>query len=141
VITELTTAAGETPDVFGLGYTTMLVECKATRSDFLADSDKPFRRNPEQGLGDLRYYFAPEGVIRVEELPANWGLVEVHGKQNKKVALAVKQPKDDRLEMCLVASAFQRLNIPEGNHISAKFYRIQSKCRATITVDDGEIPL
>jgi hypothetical protein len=54
----------------------VVVECKVSRADFLADANKPFRLKPEEGLGCERLYMAPQGIIPLEELPANWGLLE-----------------------------------------------------------------
>lgn len=94
VLEELCAATGngENPDAIGW-YTgrTMLVECKVSRSDFLADRKKRFRARPEQGLGLYRYFMAPKGLIKVDELPARWGLLEVSGSR---VAVAAgKRPK------------------------------------------------
>jgi hypothetical protein len=83
---ELNTAAsnGEYPDVFGIGAWghTVLVEVKASRSDFLCDKKKLFRKYPERGMGRHRYYFCPDGLIKQSELPDGWGLiyVDVKGK-------------------------------------------------------------
>ncbi len=94
VLEELCAATGngENPDAIGW-YTgrTMLVECKVSRSDFLADRKKPFRANPERGLGLYRYFMAPKGLIKVDELPARRGLLEVNGGR---VSVATgKRPK------------------------------------------------
>ena len=64
----------ENPDAFAIDkYGSILIECKATRSDFLADKKKPFRINPEQGIGQCRYYLVNEGVIKSEEdIPNGW---------------------------------------------------------------------
>ena len=42
----------------------VLVECKVSRADFLADRGKPFRQNPETGVGCERYYLSPRDLIR-----------------------------------------------------------------------------
>jgi hypothetical protein len=71
----------EIPDAIGWqSRWSCLVECKVSRADFLVDQKKPFRLHPWQGLGSLRYYMAPVGVIRPEELPEKWGLLEVRGR-------------------------------------------------------------
>lgn len=82
VITELTTSSSETPDAigFGSGGFSTLIECKASRVDFLADRKKHFRRNPETGMGHSRYFMAPVGLLRADELPEGWGLIEVYDK-------------------------------------------------------------
>lgn len=78
-LVELRTLAPEVPDAIGFKETrSFLVECKTSRSDFLADKAKPFRQWPEVGMGNYRFYMAPPGLIRIDELPKHWGLLEVH---------------------------------------------------------------
>lgn len=79
---ELKTLSWEIPDVigFGSGGFSAIVECKASRSDFLCDKNKPFRKNPQLGMGSHRYYCCPKGLIKVEELPEGWGLIYVDEK-------------------------------------------------------------
>lgn len=79
---------GESPDAIGFrvsepsyGGGSVVVECKTSRSDFLADARKPHRR-PGEGMGRFRYFMAPDGLIEPAELPCGWGLVEV-GKRNR----------------------------------------------------------
>jgi len=81
VATEIATTS-ESPDAIGwrAGYS-HLVECKASRADFLADRNKPFRIVPETGLGDYRWYMTPPGLVSPDELPDGWGLLEVHPEQ------------------------------------------------------------
>ncbi|MCY9870479.1 hypothetical protein [Vibrio barjaei] len=72
---------GEIVDAIGLrtayGTETIVIEAKVSRSDFLADRNKPFRANPELGMGNFRYYICPEGLISESELPNKWGLLYV----------------------------------------------------------------
>src|SRR5580693_10695319 len=76
VFYEFAAAAKENPDIIGwsTGFST-LIECKATRSDFLSDSKKKVRRNPKDGMGQRRYYLCPAGTIQMEDLPKKWGLL------------------------------------------------------------------
>jgi hypothetical protein len=69
----------EMPDAIGWKYDgrSILVECKASRADFLGDKNKPWRRCPAIGMGVLRYYMAPPGIIGLDDLPEQWGLCEV----------------------------------------------------------------
>lgn len=73
---------GEQPDVIGWrdGYS-ILIECKTSRADFLADRNKRFRAENGCGMGDARLYLAPVGVISVRDLPFGWGLLEIDGKR------------------------------------------------------------
>lgn len=54
----------EAPDAIGFRTdASVLVECKLTRSDYLADKKKPFRINPTLGMGDYRFYLTPAGLM------------------------------------------------------------------------------
>ena len=66
---------GEVPDAIGwTSRASILIECKASRSDFLADLKKVFRVDfPESGMGDFRFYFTNPGVITSEtDIPLGW---------------------------------------------------------------------
>jgi len=78
VLSEQACVSGEMPDAIGWKRAnhSVLVECKVTRADFLADRVKPFRLKPEKGVGSERFYITPMGLVKVEELPAGWGLLE-----------------------------------------------------------------
>lgn len=82
-VPELVTYSSERPDAIGWrgqGMICVLIECKATRSDFLADRKKTFRRDPGEGAGNKRYFLTPPGLINPFEIPDKWGLLEVRGK-------------------------------------------------------------
>ena len=68
----------EQPDAVGFkdGGFSCLVECKASRSDFLRDKDKPFRKDPATGIGTMRVYLTAPGVCTPNELPEGWQLIE-----------------------------------------------------------------
>lgn len=71
--------AYEVPDVIGWNarYWTIVVECKISRKDFRQDNKKSGRRiGAKYGLGTYRYYMTPPDLIKVEELPEGWGLLE-----------------------------------------------------------------
>lgn len=55
-----------------------LIEVKVSRGDFLSDKKKSFRDRPHEGMGDLRYYFCPKGLIKPEEVPEGWGLIYLY---------------------------------------------------------------
>lgn len=66
----------ERPDVFALfrDGSSVVYECKASRSDFKADRNKPFRKNPSEGMGCERIYVVNEGVCKPSEIPDGWRL-------------------------------------------------------------------
>jgi len=114
--------SGEIPDAIGFGRgTSVLVECKTTRSDFLRDKRKPFRRAPEHGLGDWRYYLCPADVIQPSDLPQGWGLLWLQGNRVRAIVDPGKKPGVPRYggiapfeghkrnEQTLLVSALRRL--------------------------------
>jgi len=125
VLTELCAATrfGEQPDILGFSSkTTILIECKASRSDFNADKKKPFREF-EQGIGGQRWYLAPRGVIPYESVPDKWGLLEVTpGKNILAIKKAEIQPRDFHSEMIMLISMIRRLNIAKDDHVAIKKY-------------------
>jgi len=77
---DMSSTTFEIPDVLGFrdsGGTSILIECKASRGDFLADKKKQFRQVPEMGMGKYRFYCCPTNMIKKEELPPKWGLIYV----------------------------------------------------------------
>lgn len=80
--------ATEQPDALGFNdiAESFLLEAKISRADFLADKKKPWRANGN-GIGWRRGYIAPEGIIKPEEVPYGWWLLEVYGKTKPKVRI------------------------------------------------------
>lgn len=149
VITEIV-GTSEEPDVFGLNaevkcmrdgvccrtYGSTLLECKASRSDFRADAKKYFRREPWLGIGQNRYYLTPVGLIKPEELPDNWGLLETTGKRIKIIKMAKPfKEYNTKNEMHIIISTFRRLRVPDGNHCSIRAYTYETKNKATLTMN------
>lgn len=87
VLRELTTTGtSEIPDALGWrGNETVLVECKTSRADFLAERSKPHRREPDRGMGRYRYFLCPPDLISADELPAKWGLLYAQPRNVKVV--------------------------------------------------------
>ena len=103
---------GECPDAFGIGDNTQLIEVKVSRSDFLSDKNKYWRKNPEFGLGQYRSYLCPEGLINVEDLPNNWGLLWVNNKGKiTKICNPIKQEHNNIAEMKVLTSILRREGI------------------------------
>ena len=66
VLSEQACLSGEMPDAIGWKRAShsVLIECKVSRGDFVADRAKPWRQNPETAGGMRRFYLAPRGLIR-----------------------------------------------------------------------------
>jgi hypothetical protein len=92
----------------------VLVECKVTRSDFLADRAKPFRLKPEQGVGCERFYLIPAGLVRQEETPAGWGLLEFRRGRIEMTHASAKNLRSAtgfRYEMNLLLASLRRVEV------------------------------
>jgi len=125
VCAELTTRNSETPDVIGWvgGAASVLIECKVSRADFLADAKKHFRRYADMGMGDKRYMAAPPGIIRPDELPESWGLLEptpytgMKRDYIKTIVEAQHQEASKRNECVMLMSALRRLEISTAVYV------------------------
>jgi len=116
VLSEQACASGEMPDAIGWkrACRSVLVECKVSRADFLADRAKPWRQQPETGVGSERYYLAPRGVIGVDELPNRWGLLEVCGRDIEKIRRSAKNLRSTlgfEYEMNLLLASLRRVEV------------------------------
>lgn len=150
--------SGEIPDAIGYCSTgqplrdgTVLVECKVSRADFLADSAKPHRQ--VGGVGNWRYFMAPEGLIQLAEIPPKWGLVEVNSRGHLKLRrgvysdtnyvlqgerlVSMRHESDMSREMFLIVRMFDRIADPEkiidvtkeSNRLAARVNALSSELR------------
>ena len=141
VITELVTSIMEQPDVLGFTSTqSILIECKASRADYNADKNKPFRQCPEIGVGIQRWYLAPQGIIPSDSLPPKWGLLEVTAARRIKVVKrAEPQGRSAEYEITLLISLLRRLNIQPCGNVAVQRYTIGSeKNKATFYIQGGK---
>lgn len=116
ILSEQACTSGEVPDAIGWKRAchSVMVECKISRADFIADCAKPFRRKPETGVGSERFYLAPHGLIRVQELPGGWGLLEYHNRRIEITRPSAKNLRSAigfRYEMNLLLASLRRVEI------------------------------
>lgn len=144
VITELvptlTFGTAEAPDAIGFAHDrSILLECKVSRSDFLADRKKVFRVKPELGMGCYRYYLAPPGVLAPEEIPDRWGLLVAYPARILTLKKAQWFPRDKAREAEQPVLATLAMRIPylakgEGGVYRAKRYDASGETRYTVAV-------
>lgn len=140
VVSEIAAFGLEQPDAIGWkGRETILIECKASRADFLADKKKIFRQFLAQGLGDYRYYLAPVGVIKHKsELLEGFGWLEVNpmtGKITTRRKAEIQPEKYVHREVSILLSVIRRIGQTEPEGIRIKCYTMQNKCRAVVEID------
>ncbi|SDP33513.1 hypothetical protein SAMN04487914_108104 [Arthrobacter sp. ok909] len=125
VLPEFFSHNAELPDAIGFrtGGKSLLIECKVSRGDFLSDKKKSFRFRPERGMGDLRYYCCPSGLIKPTEVPYGWGLIYVYPSGHvKQVKEATFQPKNVEAEHHLLFY-YARRAVFSGAHKSILAFR------------------
>jgi hypothetical protein len=116
ILSEQACASGEMPDAIGWKRAchSVLVECKISRADFLADREKPFREKAQLGMGCERFYLAPARLLDVDELPEGWGLLEYRNRDVTVVRPAAKNLRTAigfRQEMNLLLASLRRVEI------------------------------
>lgn len=115
-MSEQACVSGEMPDAIGWKKAchSVLVECKVTRADFLADRAKPFRVKPEKGVGSERFYMTPAGLVKIEELPLGWGLLEFRRGRVEMLQASAKNLRTAvgfRYEMNLLLASLRRVEV------------------------------
>jgi hypothetical protein len=132
VLSEQACVSGEMPDAIGWKRTchSVVVECKVSRSDFLADRAKPWRQNPENAVGCERFYLAPRALISSEELPAGWGLLELRNRRIHVIRPSRKNLRSDegfRCEMNLLLASLRRVEIRIEPQTITEFLKWQNR--------------
>ena len=70
-------------DAFSVGYlpskrnVVKAFEIKVSKQDFKVEISKPLKRRAGMRLSNLFYFICPKGLIPVDEVPLNCGLIEV----------------------------------------------------------------
>ena len=116
ILSEQACISGEMPDAIGWKKAchSVVVECKVTRADFLADRSKPFRTTPQIALGCERFYLAPAALIKGEDLPQGWGLLEYQTRKIEMIYPANKNMRTTRgfrYEMNLLLASLRRVEL------------------------------
>ena len=114
IASELKTAtsSGEIPDIIGwCSWSSVLIEVKVSRNDFLKDFKKSFRLKKELGVGDFRYYLCPENLIKKKDLPEDWGLLYINNENKIKIIQIAKKIKPNlKDERTILLSIIRRFN-------------------------------
>jgi hypothetical protein len=116
VLSEQSCSSGEVPDAIGWKRAchSVVVECKVSRADFLADREKPFRRKAELGMGCERYYLVPGNMVNRAELPEGWGLLQLRGREVEQITPSsgkLRSNRGFRYEMNLLLASLRRVEV------------------------------
>jgi hypothetical protein len=139
VTTEVATCASEQPDALGWnGWHSTLVECKVSRSDFRADSEKHFRQFPANGMGCERYFLIPKGLVARDEIPVKWGVLEYDGKRVKIARKSEHHEHRPQAEILILSSLLRRIGQAAPSGVSIKCYDMRTGNRCTLTLGDDD---
>lgn len=138
VITEMA-CTREEPDAIGfwVGGHSIVVECKVSRGDFLADRQKRALRQ-FVGMGTHRYYLIPADLdIELGEIPEKYGLLTLKDRRHLPkivVSAGVFCPPHKTMinELALLVSAIRRMKGIPPVGTSVKSYTYKTKNRATL---------
>lgn len=101
-----------------------MVEAKISRSDYLQDAKKPYRVKPETGVGTLRYYICPQGLILPEEIPECWGLLWVNARGHVRLKKEATPQVSNRItEVFVLMKLAEIANDPDWVRENLKLYR------------------
>jgi hypothetical protein len=77
-------------DRFDVNYFACIFEAKASRGDFLSTFNNSNKhQNRHKPVGNLHWCVTPSGLVKADELPEFWGLLESRGSGLREI----KQPK------------------------------------------------
>ena len=116
IAVELVCYAAENTDVWATnGECSIVIEVKTSRADFLKDGKKWHRAETMKNYqsGNFRYYLAPAGMIRTDELPEGWGLLEWDGKTITRVTPSQYRTVNNHADLIILSSILRREGFPE----------------------------
>ena len=117
VAVEVCVNGCENPDIWAFnGWSTLVVEVKVSRSDYLNDKKKVWQLpgNEECLAGNYRYYLTPKDLLTAEELPEGVGLLEYDGKHIVRTIRAKRHNISNHADGIIMASILRRENFREG---------------------------
>lgn len=97
-------------------------EVKVSRSDWLRELKDPTKSAPVQKYCDAWYVVTPKDIVKLDELPATWGLLELRGTR---LHCVVKAPKLDATPMgrAFAACLIRRAGQVDANQVNAAIAR------------------
>lgn len=107
-------AMGLWPSTRAVGHRAIGVEVKISRSDFMREIDDPSKRAPAETLMHECYFATPKGLVRPDEVPEGWGLLEVSGAGLRRLKAPTQRSPAPTWE--LVSQLARKTRYPGGNH-------------------------
>ena len=117
VAVEVCVNGCENPDIWAFnGWSTIVVEVKVSRSDYLNDQKKVWHLpgNEECLAGNYRYYLTPKELLTADDLPEGVGLLEYDGKNIMRIIRAKRHSVSNHADGIIMASILRREQFREG---------------------------
>lgn len=143
VLTEQTAESGEVPDAIGwmADCHSIVIECKVSRADFLADEQKRCRQKPGGAMGCERLFLTPAGLLRHEMIPEGWGLLEARRTAVEVVARprgrSDRKEKGLKAEMALLLASLRRVEVRIEPQTITEFLKWKNRMAA---YNGGQLP-
>ncbi len=114
VLIEVHSHAHEIPDAIGFKAdgSSIVVECKTSRADFLRERLKMARClervDSSWAMGMARWYLLLPGILLPDDDLGNWGVLEVRRRSLRKRVQAANLYRKPAPELALMVAAFRR---------------------------------
>lgn len=89
------------------GHVAIAYEVKVSRGDFVNELRKPKKRRFAEEVANECYFVVPHGLVKVDEVPEGWGLLEANAGGLRRAKIA-KQRRPDPWPMSFVTSLARR---------------------------------
>lgn len=100
------------------GFTSVAVEIKVARSDFIRELDNPTKRRPMEANAVETWFATPPGLIQPSELPEGWGLLEYLANGTVRAKHRARQRAQPEFKTAFVASVLRRAFKVEDSYVS-----------------------
>ena len=91
------------------------------------------------GIGLNRYFLTPPALLKPEELPEGWGLLELQNHRIKLIKPSIIfSQRDHQHELNILLSCLRRIGQRPPKGVSIRAYTYETKNRASIGVEKQE---
>lgn len=117
ITVEMCVQGCENPDIWATnGWSSIVVEVKTSRADYLNDKKKPWYQDGMQHTlaGNYRYYLTPKGLLNKDDFPTGVGLLEWDGKTITRTITAERHIQSNHADLIILGSLLRREGLREG---------------------------
>lgn len=105
------------------------VELKASRRDWLKELRTPYKAEAFVGYCDRWFVVATPGVVVLDEVPENWGVLLAKGKRGLVVEKEAPKLEPAPIDRAFLAALLRRVVETEGRHLDERLRACYSEGR------------